>query len=164
MKKYFKISFLITFLIVLEIGAFAAEDAEYHGAVTIEGRVVDRDGQSAFINPYEDLNDNLLGSFWTNYYKGNTYLELEGKDIGLDHQSYKFKMGQYEKYKLSLLFDKTPNKISMGARTFYTTNGAGFLTYDAVNRPKDADLELIPNISTDPMTWNKFNYDTQRRK
>lgn len=158
-----KMILLSAILLVSTAVVSAAEDASYDGSVSLEGRVTDQTGQSAFLNQYEDMDDAVFGNFWANYYKGKAYLELEGRNCSLTDQSYGLKVGRYETFKFSFSYDEVPHKISLGARTFYHGIGSNTLTYSAVDRQKDTDTELIPNVSTDPATWSVFNYEEQRR-
>ncbi len=55
------------------------------------------DGQdnSAKYQEYRDLDDGLFGNLNLNYFKGSYYFGVDGKNIGLDDQSYLFKGGSY---------------------------------------------------------------------
>jgi hypothetical protein len=56
---------------------------------------VDGQDNSAKYQEYRDLDDGLFGNLNLNYFKGSYYFGVDGKNIGLDDQSYLFKGGSY---------------------------------------------------------------------
>jgi MtrB/PioB family decaheme-associated outer membrane protein len=130
------------------------------GEVEVGGRGVSGDWGSS---KYEEYREQRPGVF------GNARILLEGKegryyfeglatDIAERDQHYEIASGRYGRYRLELEFDEHPHVYSNAARTLYTNQGGGVLTFPdstqaaiqaAVGNPaKSAALESALNGAT----------------
>ncbi|MBI1920276.1 MAG: MtrB/PioB family outer membrane beta-barrel protein [Geobacter sp.] len=149
----------LTICAALAIAAAAAAygaESDVSGNITLGGRLVAGENQSAKFREYRDLDDGIFGSFLLNTYKDGYFLSLKGENVGLtdehvglDDQSYKLKGGKFGSFKYSLFYDETPHNLSFHNRTFFTGVGTNNLT---------------GVFNANPDTWaSRFDYTIQRR-
>lgn len=163
MNKKQMASFLAGLLLV-SAGAAFGEETAVSGSVDLGVRMVEEKGRSsAKFQEYRDLDDGLYGSAVLDAFRNGYYLDLVGKNIGLDDQYYKLKGGKFGNFKYSLYYNEIPHNISFGAKTFYGGVGTNLLDYFATNRAKNTDVAYTPNIDTTTNTWSKFDYATKRK-
>lgn len=133
------------------------------GEVEVGGRAVIGDLRDWGSSEYEEYREQRPGIF------GNARLLLEGKegkyyfegsatDIGERDQHYNVSSGRYGRYRLELEFDEFVHVFSNTARTLYTDQGGGVLTFpDATqstiqaavgNAAKSAALQSALNGAT----------------
>jgi MtrB/PioB family decaheme-associated outer membrane protein len=143
-----KLLFLVTAqLLILPVSmqTFAADEAALSGSVGIGGRIGNGEDDSAKLQEYRDLSDNVLGDISLDYSSDINFLSLEGNNIGLDDQSYNLTGGSYGKYKGTLFYNEMPHNLSFDARTFYSGNGGDRLSIDN-SSPRNES------------TWKTFDY------
>ncbi|HER63533.1 MAG TPA: MtrB/PioB family decaheme-associated outer membrane protein [Desulfobacteraceae bacterium] len=142
---------LATALLLLPAaGALAADDADVSGSVELGIRAVDDQDNSAKFQEYRDVDDGVFGSLNLDYFKGSYYFGVDGKNIGLDDQSYLFKGGSFGQFDYSIFYDEIPHNLSFGAKSFYSGIGTNMLTINV-----DPDNQAA---------WNSFDYSVDRKK
>lgn len=142
---------IATALILLPAATIlAAEDADVGGSVELGFRAVDDQDNSAKYMEYRDIDDGLFGNMFLNYFQGAYYFGVEGKNIGLDDQSYLFEGGHYGSFDYSFFYDEIPHNLSFDALTFHSGIGSNMLTLGG--NPDDVD------------TWRQFDYSVDRKK
>ena len=129
--------------------AFAAEEKNLEGEVSVTGVLADIDGSEAKFNEYRDVNDMLSTSFGLRYDNNRYFLKLDGtvareKDFGLAG-------GLWGNFKYYLTYDEIPHNITFGARTYFL-RGVG-----------DSNLSDIADLN-DVTTWKGFDYSTERKR
>lgn len=158
-----KRSMLLALALVCACSASAM--AETTGTVEIGGQLVGlRTKNAGKFNEYRDLGDGFTGAFTVNGSEGAYYLDLYGKNFGLNFDSNKMyrdqefglKFGNYENIKLSLLYNEIPHNHSFGARTFFSGIGTTTLTSPIANN------QALPN-ATAQNPPNQFDYIRDRK-
>lgn len=149
MKKQDVAVFVFSALL-LPAGASAAEDNAWNGSVKLGARAVDINGNSAKFQEYRDLDDDIIGKATVDGYSGGYHFEMQGKDIGLNDQSYLLKGGKYEQFKYLFNYDETPHNYTFDAKTPYSGVGTNVLTYDGA----------LPAETS----WSLFDYSIERKK
>jgi MtrB/PioB family decaheme-associated outer membrane protein len=162
MKTGIACSLLAAGLLLGSTAARAAEP-EFGGSITLRLIGIDDDHKSAKAQEYRDLQDGVAASASLRFAKGAYYLDVDGRDFGLDDQSFQLRGGEYGTFKYSLFYDQTPHNYSFGARTFFSGIGTGTLDYAAAPRAKNKDAKLTPAVSTDKNLWNTFDYAILRK-
>lgn len=163
MKTRIAILLLAVFLLLGSTAARAAVETEFGGTITLRLQGVDGEHESAKAQEYRDLQDGVAAAVALHFAKGASYLAIEGKDFGLDDQSFHLRGGSYGSFKYSFFYDETPHNYSFGARTYFTGIGSGELDYFAVDREKNKDPAVTPTIGGDPKLWNSFDYAIRRQ-
>lgn len=126
---------IATAIFLLPVYVFAEEVVEgatgLSGEVSISGRAVNGEDESAKFNEYRDIRDGVFGDVVSSYENRNGYyLEFKGENITLEDQRYKFKEGKYGKYRIELIYDELPHRFAFDAKTLYSGVGSGNLTLD----------------------------------
>lgn len=162
-----KFIYLITFGLIFLLSniAFAndSDNSEVSGSVKIGARAVEGGEDSAKLWEYRDLKDGAVGNVKLNIDKESYYLNMTGKNIGLDDQFFKVKGGRYGHYNYSIYYDEIVHNYSFRNKTFYSGIGTGNLDYYATNRSSNTDSSYTPNIPTTEFLWSKFDYAINRR-
>lgn len=164
MKTRIASASLAVLLLIGPGAARAAGEQEFGGTVTLVLRGVSGENESAKSQEYGDLQDGVTASAGLRYGKGAYYLEIDGRNFGLDDQSLRLRGGRYGSFTYSAFYDETPHNYSFGARTFFTGIGTAELDYFAISRPKDQDARLTPTVSRDKDLWHRFDYAIQRQE
>ncbi len=138
-------------------------NSEVSGSVKIGARSVEGGEDSAKLWEYRDLKDSSLGNVKLNIDKESYFLNMTGKNIGLDDQFFKVKGGRYGHYNYSIYYDEIVHNFSFRNKTYYTGIGTGNLDYYATNRTTNTDSSYTPNIPTTEFLWSKFDYVTNRK-
>ena len=157
-----KRSLLISLALVCACSASAM--AETTGSVELGGQMVGVNGNPSKFNEYRDLGDGVTGAFDLNLSHEAYYLDLFGKNFGMNFDSNKtyrdqefgLKFGNYENVKLGLFYNEIPHNHTFGARTFFTGIGTTTLTAPIPNNA------ALPN-STASNPPNKFDYIRDRK-
>jgi MtrB/PioB family decaheme-associated outer membrane protein len=113
----------------------------FHGSVEVGGRFFLNDpqrngfaylGQNSLAKFYEyrDLRPGPFSNIWmaTGSRDGLYEIDLGGKNIGYDDQSYYFEWSKAGEHYFNFIWDQTPHKYSTSAVTFYQGLGSGALT------------------------------------
>lgn len=158
-----QIATVVAGLLLFSAGVAFSEETTVTGSVDLGVRIVEENKQSAKFLEYRDIDDGLYGSAVLDAFRNGYYLDLAGKNIGLDDQYYKLKGGKFGEFKYSLYYNEIPHNISFGAKTFYGGVGTNVLDYFATNRAKNTDAAYTPNIDTSTNTWSRFDYATKRK-
>lgn len=140
-----------------------SNNSEVSGSVEIGARSVEGGEDSAKLWEYRDLKDSSLGNVKLNIDKESYFLNMTGKNIGLDDQFFKVKGGRYGHYNYSIYYDEIVHNFSFRNKTYYTGIGTGNLDYYATNRTTNTDSSYTPNIPTTEFLWSKFDYSTNRK-
>ncbi|MHB8836943.1 MAG: MtrB/PioB family outer membrane beta-barrel protein [Candidatus Methylomirabilia bacterium] len=164
MKTRIAFSLLAVFLLLGVNAARAAGESEFGGTVTLRLQGVSHERESAKSQEYRDLQDGVAASADLRFARGAYYLEIDGRDFGLDDQSLQVRGGAYGSFKYTIFYNETPHNYSFGARTFFTGIGTDELDYPAAPRQKNNDTTLTPAISRDENLWNRFDYSIQRKE
>lgn len=154
MKSKIIIFILVGVLSIVSGFAVFAEERGLEGSITLTGRVTNIAGNRAKFNEYRDLRDGLgaYSQIDLNYDKEKYFLDLKTEDIGYDTQSYRLGGGLWGKFKTYLYYYEIPHNITFDAITFYGGAGSDNLTYPS--HPP----------STNTLTWDRFDYSTERRR
>jgi MtrB/PioB family decaheme-associated outer membrane protein len=142
MKKRYISVLAVTSLLVPSL-AFAASDAVVTGNVEMGFRAVDDQDKSAKFQEYRALDDGTYGEIVVDAYKGAYFLEMDGKNVGQDDQSYLLKGGEYSKFKYSFSYDKTPHNLSFDAKTFYSGVGGNDLDFSGATPAPEANWSIF---------------------
>ena len=113
----------------------------FHGSVEVGGRFFLNDPQrngSAYLGQqslakfyeYRDLRQGPFGLFWlsTGSRDGLYQVDVGGKNIGYDDQSYYLEASKAGQHYFNFDWDQTPHLYSTSAQTFYQGLGTGALT------------------------------------
>jgi len=164
MKTRIAFALLAVFLLLGATAARAAGEPEFGGTITLRLQGVSNEHESAKSQEYRDLQDGVAASAELHFARGAFYLEIDGRNFGLDDQSLHLRGGEFGSFKYSIFYDQTPHNYSFGARTFFTGVGTGELEYFAAPRPKNQDARLTPTVSNNVDLWNRFDYAIQRKE
>lgn len=130
--------------------ASAAGGPELDGYLEFGGRLYDVDGDEAKFNEYRDIDNGVFGNADVlAYWEGGYYIDFLAENIGYKDQDYWLNGGRFGSLKYSLYYDEIIHNITEDARTFY--DGVGTDT-------------LIDTGITDPVRWNRFKYEKERKK
>lgn len=157
-----KRSLLISLALVCACSASAMADTT--GTVELGGQLVGIQGNPSKFNEYRDLGDGVTGGFDLNVSQGAYYLDLLGKNFGLNFdsgkryrdQEFSLKFGNYENIKLGLFYNEIPHNHTFGAKTFFTGIGTTTLTAPVAN---NAAITLA-TVNNPP---NSFDYIRDRK-
>ena len=129
----------------------AADGTAWNGSVKLGARAVEVNGNSAKFQEYRDLEDDIIGKVRVDGYTDGYHFEFQGKNLGLDDQSYLLKGGKYEQFKYRFDYDETPHNYTFDAKTPYSGIGSNLLTYEGATLPAET-------------TWSLFDYYIKREK
>lgn len=163
MKTRIALPLLTVFLLLGAAAARAAGEPEFGGTITLRLLAVGDEHESAKAQEYRDLQDGVAASAKLRFASGAYHLEIDGRNFGLDDQSFRLRGGAYGSFKYSFFYDETPHNYSFGARTFYTGVGTDELNYASASREKNKDAIVTPTVGTDQSLWNDFDYAIQRK-
>jgi len=157
-----KRSLLISLALVCACSASAM--AETTGSVELGGQMVGVNGNPSKFNEYRDLGDGVTGAFDLSLSHEAYYLDLFGKNFGLNFdtnkmyrdQEFGLKFGNYENIKLGLFYNEIPHNHTFGARTFFTGIGSTTLTAPIANNAAITNA----TVNNPP---NKFDYIRDRK-
>jgi MtrB/PioB family decaheme-associated outer membrane protein len=157
-----KRSLLISLALVCACSASAMADMT--GKVELGGQLVGIQGNPSKFNEYRDLGDGITGAFDLNLSHEAYYLDMFGKNFGLNFDSNKayrdqefgLKFGNYENIKLGLFYNEIPHNHTFGARTFFSGIGTTTLTAPITNNA------ALPN-ATAQNPPNQFDYIRDRK-
>ena len=135
----------------LVVAADKADDAaEVHGVVELGVRGVNTNGDKAKAQEFRDQDDSVLGNIQLDALKGAYYFEFDGKNIGLDDQSYEGKGGDYNKFKYKFDYDEFTHNYGFGDITPYLGIGTSQITPVASPATKS--------------TWTPLDYSVEHKK
>jgi len=161
--------------------------ADVHGDIEVGATQVGMDNPSSKFMEYGGARNNgtyVSGSADLSYNDNAFYLNLTGRDLGLDTRDIRLESGKYGRYKFHIEYDQLPHYISNNSQTIFDGVGGANLTLPAgfvkgttpqlmtnlVSSLKDVDLKLErKDISTGfSLTSLKglldFNIDFKRDK
>lgn len=118
--------FYITAMLLMTWLPKSAPAADFEGSVEIGAARVDTDRQSSKFMEYGGIkgdNTYFLGDVDLSYSNRAYYLELDGKNLGLDSRNILVESGSYGKYRFFFEYDQIPKFISNTSRTIF--DGAG---------------------------------------
>lgn len=138
--------------------------ADMNGKVELGGQLVGIQGNPSKFNEYRDLGDGVTGAFDLNLAHEAYYLELFGKNFGLNFdtnkryrdQEFGLKFGNYENIKLGLFYNEIPHNHTFGAKTFFTGVGTATLVSPVANNAA-ITLDTVKNPP------NTFDYTRDRK-
>ncbi len=131
MKKLISVTVLalIAGFFLLPLYSFAEDNAPVSAELSVIGRGVDGERDSAKFEEYREIPDGLSGDVKLKYqHDGKYYLDLDAKDIAEDDQYLQLKGGEYGKYRIEIDYDKLPHRFAYDAKTLYSGVGTGKLT------------------------------------
>jgi MtrB/PioB family decaheme-associated outer membrane protein len=101
------------------------------GDVEVGGRGVSGDWGSAKYEEYREQRPGIFGNaqILLEGKEGRYYFEGMATDIAERDQHYEIASGRYGRYRLELEYDEHPHVFSNTARTLYTNQGGGVLTF-----------------------------------
>jgi MtrB/PioB family decaheme-associated outer membrane protein len=101
------------------------------GEAEVGGRVIRGDFQSAAYQEYREQSPGIFGNarLLLEGKEGRYYFEGLATDIAERDQHYEVASGRYGRYRLELEYDEHPHVFSTAARTLYTDQGGGVLTF-----------------------------------
>lgn len=143
---------IIVILAILGIcGTAAGEDGKISGDVSAMGVLVEGKDQNAKFNEYRDVRDGVQTDIQVKYDSPKSHALFEAKDILYNTQKYSLEGGLWDVFSVKVFYDEIPHNFTYDARTFYSGVGTSNLTYAGA----------AP--STNPATWNTFDYSVQRK-
>lgn len=108
--------------------------AEFEGNIEIGATMVDTDNESAKFSEYRGIGgDNTypVGNIDLSYNSEGYYLDLIGKDLGLNTRNVRMDNGIYGRYNFFLEYDEISKVISNNSRTIFNGAGSNNLTLPA---------------------------------
>ncbi|MDH5755152.1 MAG: MtrB/PioB family decaheme-associated outer membrane protein [Nitrospinota bacterium] len=141
-------------LVTLTLAAWpqaALAEGELEGEITLGAQNVDIDHVSAHYGKFNGIDDKgtfLVGELELEFDRDLFYLELEGKDLGLDSRSIKLEFGSLGGYEVTLKFDQSPWLISSDAKTIYEGDGTADLTLPAGFTPGNYTGDMVDQLSS----------------
>lgn len=105
--------------------------ADVHGNIEIAPTQVGIDSPSSKFMEYGGTGNNgtyLSGDADLSYNDNAFYLNLMGKDLGLDTRDIRLESGKYGRYKFYIEYDQLPHYISNNSKTIYDGAGSANLT------------------------------------
>ncbi len=146
-KHYVGLAVLSTLLLPSTI---MASGTGASGGVKLGVRGLDDTKASAKFQEYRDLDDGAFGKIWLDSFTRGYFFGIEGKNMGLDDQSYTFSGGRYGQFKYAFAYDETPHNYAFNAKTPYTGIGTNVLTYGAA----------APAVAN----WKTFDFAIKKKK
>lgn len=142
MIKILLLAFAFIFSL-FSIEILAQDQTEISGEQTIGVRQVDLDINSSKFNEYRDIRDGFYFqelSLEVLNIPNNWFLDLSSKNLLLDDQSIRAKLGNLGNWNVIIYNNKTPHRFSNKAVTPYFNRGNGFFTVpDQVSIINDGD-------------------------
>jgi len=174
---------LVVVSFLFPVLCLAQDEGTFSGAVSITGRIVDGERESAKFQEYREIPEGVSGSIELKHQrKDGYYLDLKASDIAEDDQYTNLRIGKYGKYRIEIVYDQIPHRFAFDALTLYGGIGSGNLTLsprlqsdlqgstsanDLAARTKSAltgapqvDLELmrkIGKVNIDVMAFDPLN-------
>lgn len=101
------------------------------GDVEVGGRTIKGDFQSTKYQEYREQSPGIFGNarLLLEGKEGRYYFEGLATDIAERDQHYEIASGRYGRYRLELEYDEHSHVYSTAARTLYTNQGSGVLTF-----------------------------------
>ena len=145
----------------------------FHGTVEVGGRFFLNDPQrngSAYLGQqslakfyeYRDLRQGPFGLFWlsTGSRDGLYQVDVGGKNVGYDDQSYYLEASKAGQHYFNFDWDQTPHLYSTSAQTFYQGLGSGALTLPSGLRGVGGFGNIPFVAGGTPSQINPFLYQT----
>lgn len=132
--------------------------ADVHGNIEVGATQVGIDSPSSKFMEYGGARNNgtyLSGGAELSYNDNAFYLNLMGKDLGLDTRDIRLESGKYGRYRFYIEYDQLPHYISNNSQTIYDGAGTANLTLPAsfgkgtnTTTPLTAGQTLMTNLSS----------------
>lgn len=116
------------------LGQSSVSFADFKGEVEVGATYAGIDHESSKFSEYRGIRGNetyFLGNLDLSYTDKNYYLNVIGKDLGIDTRNIYLQGGSYGSYKYFLEYDQTPKFISNTSRTIFNGAGGANLTLPA---------------------------------
>ncbi|RNC71436.1 MAG: hypothetical protein ED859_04610 [Desulfuromonadales bacterium] len=141
---------------LLSVGAAGAafgEEPAVNGLLSLGVRGVEENSNSAKFQEYKDKSDGIFGKAVLGAYQNGYYVDLFGKNFGLDDQNYLIKGGKYGSFKAFFGYDETPHNYSFNNKSVFSSGiGTNTLTYNGAGVG-----------SSDPANWTTFDQSIKRK-
>lgn len=143
---------LLAFIFVAAFSSISLA-VDFEGEIGIGALRVDTDHDSAKFKEYRGTGGDstyLIGDIDLSYNKDAYYLDLIGKDLGLNTRNIRMDSGIYGRYKFFLEYDETPKFISENSRTIFSGAGDDTLTlpvgYDRITVSTTSPVATVDSI------------------
>lgn len=151
MKRRIFLLILIFSLLSLS-PAFAEEQQnKFSGEISGQGTLTHINGNEAKFNEYGDIRNGLYGDVKLKYDDDKYYVDFYSRNMFYDTQRYDLEGGKWGAFKFNINYNEIPHNFTNDALTLYSGAGTNNLTYPT--HPP----------STNPGTWNTFDYSTKRK-
>ncbi|MDH5639182.1 MAG: MtrB/PioB family outer membrane beta-barrel protein, partial [Nitrospinota bacterium] len=103
------LALLVSFTLAVGWPQAALAEGDLEGSITLGAQNFDIDHVAAHYGKYSGVDDKgtfLVGDLELEFDKDLFYLELEGKDLGLDNRMVSLEFGKLAGYELTLKFDQ----------------------------------------------------------
>ncbi|MGQ9617782.1 MAG: MtrB/PioB family decaheme-associated outer membrane protein [Candidatus Aminicenantia bacterium] len=149
MKKI-KIILLIIGLALLNSFALTEEKEEtkVSGKMVTGAQDIQVDSKSSKFFEYRDVPRGFtFGRFDINVEKGNRYLNLNFSNLRQKDGRYEINFGEYGKFDINFLWDKTPHRFSFDGKTLYVGREEGGVYYYTISDQIQTDAQNAPTIT-----------------
>jgi MtrB/PioB family decaheme-associated outer membrane protein len=133
----------------------AGGDKPLSAEVSLGGRALNQDRQSANFNQYNEIRPGIFGSGRAAYDSDAYHLLLDGAYLGPDDMWARLKAGKWGSFGFSLYYTEFPHNVSFRDRTIYLSPGSQDLTFPGPATAIPRDSALWPSTSFDYKTVRK---------
>lgn len=151
MKKI--LLFLLSFAIIMGFSYFylsaeEKEETKVNGKIVTGAQDIQVDAKSSKFFEYRDVPRGFaFGTFDVNIERGNRYLNFNFSNLRQKDGRYNINFGEYGKFDVNFLWNKTPHRFSFDGKTLYVGREEGGVYYYTLSDQIQKDAQSAPNIT-----------------